>query len=56
MDATGLAAAKAIAARLRTGRLMGAEAWISLQEQALARKLTPAKRGQGRRGGDDGGN
>ena len=45
MDPTGLAAAKAIAARLRKGRLMGAEVWISLQEQALERKLTPAKRG-----------
>ena len=54
VDPPGLGAAKAIEARLRTGRLMGDEAWISLQEQTLERKLTTAKRGP-RLGGGDGG-
>jgi hypothetical protein len=41
----GLAIAEVIETRLRTGRLLGTEEWIARQEQALARKLTPAKRG-----------
>jgi hypothetical protein len=41
----GLAIAEAIETRLRTGRLLGTQEWIARQEQALARKLTPAKRG-----------
>jgi putative transposase len=45
LDADGEALAEAIEARLRTGRLLGAEEWIARQEAALARKLTPGKRG-----------
>jgi putative transposase len=41
----GEAVLEAIEARLRTGRLLGTEEWIARQEQALARKLTPARRG-----------
>jgi hypothetical protein len=41
----GLAVAEAIETRLRTGRLLGTEEWIARQEQALARKLTPATHG-----------
>jgi putative transposase len=41
----GLAIAEAIETRLRTGRLLGTEESIARQEKALARKLTPAKRG-----------
>ena len=41
----GEALAEAIEARLRTGRLLGSEAWIAAQEAAAARPLRAAKRG-----------
>jgi urease accessory protein UreF len=41
----GEALAEAIEARLRTGRLLGADEWIAAQEETSARRLTPAKRG-----------
>ena len=44
-DGAGEEVLEAIEARLRTGRLLGAEEWIARQEQAMARKLTPARRG-----------
>ena len=44
-DATGEAIAEAIEARLRTGRPLAAEAWLSRQEQALGRTLRPGKPG-----------
>ena len=37
--------AEAIEARLRTGRPLAAEEWIARQENAMSRKLRPAKRG-----------
>jgi putative transposase len=43
--ADGEALAEAIGARLRTGRPLGRTAWIAAQEAALARPLSPAKRG-----------
>lgn len=44
-DDTGAAVIEAIEARLRTGRPLGTQEWIARQEQALSRKLTPARRG-----------
>lgn len=41
----GEAVAEAIETRLRTGRPLGDAAWIEQAETALARPLTPAKRG-----------
>ena len=41
----GEALAEAIEARLRTGRLLGAEEWIAAQETAMGRSLIPAKPG-----------
>lgn len=52
LDAAGEAVAEAIEARLRTGRLLGAEEWIAEQERTLARRLTPAKRGPKEREGE----
>ncbi len=45
VDDAGEAVLEAIEARLRTGRLLGAEEWIARQEEALTRKLAPARRG-----------
>lgn len=55
-DAAGEAVIETIETRLRTGRLLGAAEWIAAQEQALGRRLTPAKRGpkRGGRKADDG--
>ncbi|WP_309660605.1 transposase [Sphingomonas sp.] len=44
-DANGAAAAGAIEARLRTGRPLGAAAWVARQAAELDRPLAPAKRG-----------
>ena len=41
----GEAVAEAIEARLRTGRLLGAEEWIKVQETQLGRSLQPQRRG-----------
>jgi hypothetical protein len=52
-----LAKGGAIAARLRTGRLLGTEEWIAVQEAATGRRLTPRKRGpkpKGKRAGNGG--
>lgn len=45
VDGQGKRVLELIEARLRTGRLLGSEQWIAQQEAALARKLSPAKRG-----------
>ncbi|HVR90331.1 MAG TPA: transposase [Novosphingobium sp.] len=45
IGAEGEAVAEAIEARLRTGRPLGAAEWVAAQEAALARPLTPARRG-----------
>ena len=45
VDDLGEAVLEAIESRLRTGRLLGADEWIARQEEVLARKLTPARRG-----------
>ena len=44
-SAEGEALSETIEARLRTGRPLGAEAWIAEQESAPARPLRPARRG-----------
>ncbi|HEX6742475.1 MAG TPA: transposase [Sphingomicrobium sp.] len=44
-DETGEAMARAIEARLRTGRPLGTEDWLERRETALGRRLRPAKRG-----------
>jgi putative transposase len=52
LDAAGEAVAEAIEARLRTGRLLGAEDWIKAREAELGRTLRPARRGpKGKAGG-----
>ena len=43
--AAGEAVAKAIEARLRTGRPLAAAEWIAQQESATGRRMAPAKRG-----------
>ena len=45
LGAEGEAVAEAIEARLRTGRLLGADAWIVAQEAQLGRPLQPQRRG-----------
>ena len=45
LDAAGEALADAIEARLRTGRLLGADEWIAAQEAAMGRTLAPRQRG-----------
>jgi putative transposase len=45
VDDAGEAMIEAVEARLRTGRLLGADEWIARQEAASGRKLTPGKRG-----------
>lgn len=51
-DEEGVAVAEAIEARLRTGRPLGDSTWIARAEAALARPLTPAKRGPKAKGGE----
>lgn len=52
LDTAGEAVADAIEARLRTGRLLGAEEWIARQEAECGRRLTPARPGPKPRGGE----
>ena len=51
VDAAGEAVLAAIEARLRTGRPLGSEPWIARQEAAMARQLTPQRRGPKASGG-----
>jgi len=46
LGAEGEKVAQEIEARLRTGRPLAAEAWITEHEEALHRKLAPARRGR----------
>ena len=57
-SAEGEAVAEANEARLRTGRLLGTDAWIAALEAQLGRPLQPQRRGPKakRKGGDGGAN